>query len=53
MRLIVIIAVALIGLSALGTHFVRVQRICTTAISARTLSGQVKKTTCEWRIKHS
>ena len=52
MRLIAIIAVVLVGLGALGTHFVRVQRICTTGMSAHAQSGQLKKTTCEWRITH-
>jgi hypothetical protein len=51
-RLVVIIAVALAALSAVGTQVVRVQRVCTTALSARAHPVQTKTTTCEWRLKH-
>jgi hypothetical protein len=51
-RLVVIIAVALVALSAVGTQVVRVQRVCTTTLSVRAHPVQTKTTTCEWRLKH-
>jgi hypothetical protein len=50
-RLVVIIAVAFAALSVVGTQVVRVQRVCTTVLSARAHPVQTKTTTCEWRLK--
>ena len=50
-RLVVIIAVALAAFGVVGMQVVRVQRVCTTVLSARAHPVQAKTTTCEWRLK--